>query len=249
MTESHNTLYHENLAAYALGTLDEDETRMLEEHLEHCLECQTELADYMAVSESLLSALPPRAPSPRLRGELKAHLPNNKKPSGAGLFQFLPQISFVQMTIAVALIFLLGLNLYSALQMRGLQLQQAELVQRVDTEQSAIAMLAYPNTQRISFNEGVAGSLLLNTETNKAIMFTWDLPELPDNQTYQIWLIDAQGNRISGGLFETYPEQGYTSVEVAVSSPLKGFVGLGVTIEPWGGSPGPTGTTVLKVNF
>jgi len=249
MTENHNNLYRENLAAYALGTLDEDETRMLEEHLENCLECQTELADYMAVSEDLLFALPPQAPSPRLRSQLEARLPNNKKPSGTGLFQWLPQISFGQMAAAVALIFLLGLNIYSSLQMRGLQRQQAELAQRMDAEQSAIAMLAYPNTQRISFNEGVAGSLLLNAETNTAILFTWNLPELPEDQTYQIWLIDEHGNRTSGGLFGTYPEQGYTSIEVTVSSPLKEFVGLGVTIEPWGGSPGPTGPNVLKVNF
>ena len=146
-------------------------------------------------------------------------------------------------------VFLLFLNLYSALQMRRLQGQQAELTQHIYAEQSAIAMLAYPGTQKISIHEGVAGSLLLNAETNTAVLFTWDLPELPEDQTYQIWLIDPQGNRVSGGLFETSPENEYTTVQVAVSSPLDDFVALGVTIEPWGGSPGPTGPNVLKVNF
>ena len=110
-------------------------------------------------------------------------------------------------------------------------------------------MLAYPGTQKIPINEGVAGSLLLNAETNTAVLFTWDLPELPQDQIYQIWLIDAGGNRISGGLFGTSPEYEYTSIQVVASSPLNDFVGLGVTIEPWGGSPGPTGPNVLKVNF
>ena len=249
MTENHNNLYRDNLAAYALGTLDEDETRMLEEHLENCQSCQAELADYTAVSNGLLSALPPQTPHSRLRKQVEARLPGNKKTSGAGRFWSLPRISFGQAGIAVAFVFLLFLNLYSALQMRRLQGQQAELTQHIYAEQSAIAMLAYPGTQKISIHEGVAGSLLLNAETNTAVLFTWDLPELPEDQTYQIWLIDAQGNRVSGGLFETSPENEYTTVQVAASSPLDDFVALGVTIEPWGGSPGPTGPNVLKVNF
>lgn len=249
MTESHNNLYRDNLAAYALGTLDENETHKLEKHLENCQECQTELAEFMAVSEGLLSALPPQVPHPRLRKQIEASLPNNKKPSSAVFFWWLPRIPFGRAATAVAFIFLLSLNLYSTLQMRSLQRQQAALAHRIEMEQSAIAMLAYPETEKISFNEGFAGSLLLNPDTSTAILFTWDLPELPEGQTYQVWLIDAQGNRISGGIFETSSEQGYTSTQVAASSPLKDFVGLGVTIEPRGGSPGPTGPNVLKVNF
>lgn len=249
MIENHDKLYRENLAAYALGALDENESRRLEEHLETCSACQAELAEYTAVSNGLLSALPPQEPRPGLRKQLEAHLPDNRKASGTGAFWSWPRISFGQAGIAVAFVFLLGLNLYSALQMRRLQGQQAELTQHIYADQSAIAMLAYPGTQKISIYEGVAGSLLLNAETNTAVLFTWDLPELPEDQTYQIWLIDSQGNRVSGGLFEASLENEYTTVQVAASSPLDDFVGLGVTIEPWGGSPGPTGPNVLKVKF
>lgn len=249
MTENHNTLYRENLAAYALGTLDIEEKRLLEEHLDTCAACQTELAEFMVVSEGLLSALPPKAPKPRLKKRLMAYLPQKEKISDSNSARPFPRFSFGQLATAVALVILLGSNLFSALQIRGLQREQAELAQRMYTEQSAIAMLAYPGTQTISITEGVAGSLLMNPETNTAILFTWDLPELPNDQTYQIWLIDAQGNRVSGGLFAAYPEQSYTSIRVLASSPLTEFIGLGVTIEPRGGSPGPTGPNVLKVNF
>jgi anti-sigma-K factor RskA len=244
MIEDHNTLYRENLAAYALGTLDTEETRQLEEHLESCAICQTRLAEFIVVSEGLLSALPPKSPNPRLKKRLKASLLKKRKPS-----RLFPRFSFGQVATAAILAILLGLNLFSALQIGGLQREQAELAQRMYTEQSAIAMLAYPGTQTISVTEGVAGSLLMNPESNTAILFTWGLPELPEDQTYQIWLIDAQGNRISGGQFTPYPEQSYTAIRVLASSPLTEFIGLGVTIEPRGGSPGPTGPNVLKVNF
>ena len=112
MIANHDRLYRENLGAYALGALDGDESRMLEEHLEDCLVCQAELADYMAVSKGLLSALPPREPHPGLRKQLEAHLPKDKKTSDTGSFWLLSRISFAQVGIAVAFVFLLGLNLY-----------------------------------------------------------------------------------------------------------------------------------------
>jgi anti-sigma-K factor RskA len=249
MTENHNTLYRENLAAYALGTLDIEEKRLLEEHLDTCAACQTEMTEFMVVSEGLLSALPPKAPKPRLKKRLMASLPKKGKTSSQSSLRPFARFSFGSFATTAALVILLGLNLFSALQIGGLQREQAELTQRMYTEQSAIAMLAYPGTQTISITEGVAGSLLMNLESNTAILFTWDLPELPEGQTYQIWLIDVQGNRVSGGLFTAYSEQSYTSIRVLASSPLTEFVSLGVTIEPWGGSPGPTGPNVLKVNF
>jgi len=249
MTEDHNTLFRDNLAAYALGALDSDEKRRLEEHLETCVECQAELADYTAVSEGLLSALPPQAPPAALRKQLAAHLPQTDQPGQRRLVWPFGGFSFSQVATAVVVLLLLASNLFSALQVRGLQHQQAELAQRLQTEQSAIAMLAYPGTESLPISEGVAGSLLVNKETNTAVLFTWNLDELPENETYQIWLIDEQGNRASGGLFVAQSQQAYTSTNVALPAPLTNFVGLGVTIEPRGGSSGPTGRNVLKVSF
>jgi len=246
MTEEH-ALFRDNRAAYALGSLDTDEVYALEVHLQTCPECQAELVHYERISTGLLSALPPQAPPPALRQRLAARLPQagkNERVRPAW------RISFAQLAVSAAFVLLLGLNLFATLQVRNLQRQQAELAQRLDTEQSAIAILAYPGTRTLPINgEGVAGSLLMNPETNTAVLYAWNLSELPGDKTYQIWLIDPQGNRVSGGLFVSQPEQIYTSASVASAVPFSDFVGLGVTIEPWGGSPGPTGPNVLRVNF
>jgi len=248
MTEEH-TLFRENLTAYALGALDAEDVRALDRHLESCQECQRELADYLAVSEGLLAALPPQAPPPDLKRQLSAHLQRTDKPARTRPAWSLPKVSFQQFAAVTAFIVLLGLNLFSTLQVRNLQQQQAELAQRLNAEQDAVAMLAYPETQKLPVSEGVAGSLLIDPYKNTAILFTWNLPELKEGEIYQIWLIDSQGNRISGGLFSPDPVQAYTSAKVASPIPLYEFVGLGVTVEPWGGSPGPTGPNVLKIKF
>lgn len=249
MTKEHNTLFRNNLAAYALGTLDPDDAHLLEGHLETCAECQAELADYMAVSEGLLSALPPQAPPSVLKEQLAAHLPRREQAIQKRLSRPFAGISFGQIATAAVVLLLLASNLFSAIQVRSLQRQQAELAQRLEAGQSAIAMLAYPGTEKLSISQGVAGSLLVNKDTNTAVLFTWNLGELPENETYQIWLIDEQGNRASGGLFVAQPGQAYTSTSVSLPAPITDFVGLGVTVEPRGGSPGPTGKNVLKVSF
>jgi anti-sigma-K factor RskA len=75
------------------------------------------------------------------------------------------------------------------------------------------------------------------------------MPELPADQTYQIWLIDPQGGRTSGGTFTPESELPYTSVSVYSTGSLADYVGLGVTVEPAGGSSQPTGERLFKVDF
>jgi anti-sigma-K factor RskA len=58
-----------------------------------------------------------------------------------------------------------------------------------------------------------------------------------------LWLIQ-DGERTDGGVFSVNPE-GYGSLWVEVPQSLSSFTAFGVSIEPSGGSPGPTGDKVL----
>jgi anti-sigma-K factor RskA len=113
-------------------------------------------------------------------------------------------------------------------------------------------MLAYPSTQAlpvIADVEDIAGSMLVDEDKNTAVLVLWNLPPLGAEQTYQIWLIDADGKRLSGGLFRPATVQGYTTATIQSPRPLREFVGIGVTVEPEGGSPGPTGSRILGVDL
>jgi anti-sigma-K factor RskA len=250
MSEDKTTHYRENIAAYALGALDKDEALQLEDHLAHCQECQRELAEYQAVSKDLLSALPPLSPHPSVKKQLTARLQNSDKgKTSAGSFWDQIQFSFGQAAAAMAVIILVGVNIFSFLQIRGMRHQQTELSNWIRAEQSAIAILAQPGTEIIPAGENGEGSLLINIETNTAVLLAQNLPDLPDDNVYQIWLIDPAGERVSGGLFSPNTDLTYEVIEVEVSDSLQNFVALGITIEPWGGSPGPTGTNIFKVTF
>jgi anti-sigma-K factor RskA len=251
MSDERCSPYRENLAAYALGTLDADEIPALESHLDGCKDCQAELADYQAVAAGLLSSVPPQEPPPGLRRKLAAQFLSQRSRTPNLLANIFAQFSLGQIAAAVTVAIMLGLNIYSSFQIRDLQRQQTALAERLSNDQTALSMLAYPSTQSLVVNpdvENLAGSMLVDREKRIAVLVLWNLPPLEAGQTYQAWLIDAEGNRVSGGLFA--PDgQRYTTITIRSPVPIGEFDGLGVTVEPNGGSEGPTGPRVLAVDL
>ncbi|MBI3739712.1 MAG: anti-sigma factor [Chloroflexi bacterium] len=241
MDDTHKT-FQENLSAYALGALDADEAAALRSHLQTCDSCRAELADYQRVSAGLLAALPPQAPGPALKRTLKKRLAAGTRP------QF--KWSWSQAAVSGAFVLLIVLNVVSISQVYSLKELQAEQGRERYSEQTAIAMLAYPGTQSIAFNQdGVAGSLLVDKNRNLLAVFAWHLPPAPAGKTYQMWLIDPKGDRTSGGFLTPEADQPFAMAVIASPQSLSDFVGLGITLEPSGGSPKPTGPKVLRVDF
>jgi len=240
MDDTHH-IFQENLSAYALGALSADESSALKIHLQTCESCRAELADYQRVSLGLLSALPPRAPSPKLKRILQKRL-TGSRPSF--------KLSFGQLVLSGALALALMLNVISILQVHLLKQQQAEMNKQFYSGQTAIAMLAYPGTQSIPFNQdGISGSLLVDRDRNLVAVFAWHLPPVPADKTYQMWLIDSQGDRTSGGFLVPDTDRPFVTAVISSPSPLTGFRGFGITLEPSGGSPKPTGPKTLSVDF
>jgi anti-sigma-K factor RskA len=142
------------------------------------------------------------------------------------------------------------MNLYSIVQMRSLQLAQTQLNRQIRTGQTLMSMLSYPATQRLSIgDQNVVGSILVDKERNMVALIVWNMPQLDETKTYQIWLIDPKGDRVSGGIFRPESDQPYTTQIIWPKQSLANFVGIGVTVEPSGGSEQPTGARVFRVNF
>lgn len=244
MAHDHSS-FLDDIPAYALSALDADEVAALEAHLQICESCRTELAAYRAVSDSLLTALPPQQPPAALRRRLQGRLPHNQKAARPRLTW-----SFDQVTLGLAITLLLAINVLSFFQIRSLQNQQIQLADQIQTSQIALAMLAYPGTRSLPINaQNIAGTLLLNKERNAAVLIAWNLPQLPENQTYQAWFIDAQGGRTSAAIFRPDPSLPFTSISIISPNNLSTFSGLGVTVEPSGGSAKPTGPRIFGIGF
>ena len=127
---------------------------------------------------------------------------------------------------------------------------QARLTQKYENGEAALAMLSTAGTKSIPVSAGgVSGTILVNQVANTGVLIIWNLPVLQQNQTYQAWLIDPQGKRTSAAIFNPEAGQAFTSAQISTTLALSNFTGLGVTVEPAGGSIQPTGQRIFKVDF
>lgn len=243
--DSEHAVFRENIPAYALGALDAGETAALEAHLLTCEACRAELTEHRALSANLAAALPPRRPPAHLRAQLRDRLPSRRGSASRSAFGFLRQA-----LVPALLLVLVAGNLLTFWQVQRLQQQQAQLARQVRTAQNAMAMLAYPSTESLAIHAGqVSGTLLLDRERNNAMIVMWDLPPLPENKTYQAWLVQPDGVRVSAAVFRPAAEGSYTAQPLWPEGSLSDYSAIGVTVEPAGGSPQPTGERLFKVDF
>lgn len=235
------------LAGYALGALEMDESIQVEAHLDSCPNCQEVLAGYRSVGEGLLFALPPQAPPAALRARLlKATLPASAKPA----WWARGRSYLVQVFTLTAVLVLLVTNLSLLQRSNRLLETQEALAQQNQTYQTAFSLLTYPDSQVAVVNhENVYGTLVYNPDDTLAVLTVRGLEALPAGQDYQVWLIEPDQDRISGGVFKSVGNEAYTSYVIQSPLALESFIGVGVTIEPEGGSPGPTGVRVLGVEL
>src|SRR5512147_2070139 len=115
MISEHST-FQNNLAAYALGALDPEEAAALEQHLQTCESCRSELVSYERVGSGLLAALPPRAPRASVRRSLQRQLAGEQRRTHP---QF--NFSFGQLVFGGLLAVLLVLNSVTVFQMSSLR--------------------------------------------------------------------------------------------------------------------------------
>jgi anti-sigma-K factor RskA len=87
------------------------------------------------------------------------------------------------------------------------------------------------------------GVLVISPDGRYGTLVVDGLQPLVAGQEYQLWLIIGD-SRVSGGVFSV-SSSGYGALKVEAPRPLSEYNRFGITIEPVGGSPQPTGKRVL----
>lgn len=234
------------IAAYALGALTEDERREVEEHLAAHSERQNEVDELRSTADLLALAPEERNPSPELRrsilGAVEPASGAEERPARSGwlggLFSF-PRLAYAASALVV-LIGLLGWNIALQGDVRQEQAQVRELRESLQTQADNFARS--PQIHEVS-GAGIArmaSGQVMEMGNGQTFLVTQDLPRLPENKTYQIWLIENDQPRPSG-LFE--PDEGITAA--SLDEPVNGAEVVAVTVEPDDGSPAPTSNPIL----
>ena len=231
---------NESLAAYALDCLDEGEKEVVTRHLAHCAECRAELSKYQEVAAFLPFAGELVDPPPQLKARLMARVQNQSLPNPRvadsptwidRLLNWTRQAAPLWGTVSLALVIMLGIsNLLLWGQVRQMQ----------TTRPPQMHFVRMSGTQSAPAAEGV---IVISADGDHGTLVVDGLPPLQADKQYQLWLID-NSKRTNGGVFSVDPD-GYGSLWVHSPRPLASYGSFGVTVEPQGGSPGPTGQKVL----
>jgi anti-sigma-K factor RskA len=263
MSTLHTPRLEELLPAYALGALDGEELREMEEHLAGgCEECRRLLALWQGDLEELAATVAPVEPSEITRARILRLTGGAAAPvRGAGRPSW---------WLAAAALVLLGLAVWGLAGQARLRDEvqrlaaardsQAREVERLSREVSAartqavraeqaLQVLAAPGVRSVVLaglgpSPGAKGRAYVNPSTRDALFYAFDLPALPADKTYQLWFI-AGGKPFSAGTFAVDP-RGAASLRVDRVADVRQIQAWAVTVEPRGGVPQPTGAFVLK---
>jgi anti-sigma-K factor RskA len=263
MSTPHTPRVEELLPAYALGALDGEDLRELEAHwVSGCEECRRQLALWQGDLEAVAAGVEPVQPSDVTRARV-LRLAGGAKKAPAAPPRRTPwwMAAVAAVLLALALWGLLG-QARMERQVKSLEAERDRLSREVNgleqqvglardearQARQALQVIAAPGVQSVLLaglgpSPGAKGRTYVNPSTRDALFYAFDLPALPADKTYELWLI-AAGKPVAAGTFDVDPRgTGTVRVERVTASPIQAWA---VTIEPRGGVPQPTGAMVLK---
>ncbi len=242
----------ELLSAYALGALDVDERTAVEAGLAQFPELRADLAKYGAVAHGLGAGVPLRMPPPTLKGAILSQAqPQPQRHTQLTLTWWEKLLNLLSASsllprAAFAVLALVG-GVVAAQLVRALPAGLEQVAQ----QQRAGAILANTGSTENVHLDGTTEEpnawavIRFARGERQAAMRVGHLPPLPTTQSYQLWLVNAEGKRWSGAVFNT-AQTGAQLVLVNCPRPMDEIVRFGVSIEPAGGSRDPSGSGVLR---
>lgn len=229
----------ELVPAYAFGATDAEERAQVEAHLEGCADCRALADGYMRLSDEMLHTVPMVTAPAHLSADLRRRIASSTPATPFWRTWFSPRHRLVLGFAAALLLLLLATNLYWSS-------HTARVERDLAIHIAAIESLAGAPAARLVSDDAdsaARGILYFHPDETVAVLRVSDMPALPDDETYQLWLIRAE-ERDSGGLFR--PDDEGTAVLLIVAPRLMGeYDAVGVTVEPAGGSPTPTSPRVI----
>jgi anti-sigma-K factor RskA len=254
LTDVHPRL---DIAGYALGTLEPDELLHVEQHLGGCSSCWAE-ARRLGLVVNNLGLIPWTIPAPALaKVRLLASIDRAPAPISVRTGLSAWKVATAVMAIAASVFALVaGASLFVTRQaLNEVEQVNAELGQlrrQVNEQGTALQLLSSANSKLAvlagSPDVPAAGARIVFDPTgHRALVGVSNFPVIDPDKVFQLWLWRGT-ERISCALFSV-DQAGTQTVSVWAKEELSTYEGMGVTVEPQGGSPIPTGQRVVGGRF
>ena len=235
------------IPAYALDALDDTERQAVEALLATDAEAQQLLAEYQAVADVFVLAVPARKAPSSTRAGLQQRLAERRASSNSRADQppfivekpkprTLPRFWIV--LGAAAAVFLVLIAAFIAAQ----QLNPPDEQQVASAQELYYMLQDDEGAQKIPIEpvaEGVQGDLVVSADGETAILRLAELPQIEADEAYQLWAVE-DSEPLSAGLYHWADGHGPYYVRLELAKPINGYQRFGMSIEPRDGSPTPT---------
>lgn len=224
---------HTLTGPYVLDALPEDERVRFEAHLAECAFCTTEVAELRTAAVKLatqVSAPPP----PALKANVLSAIEDVRQlppvVHGRSAARAVPR------RIGRRSVFALAAAALAVALSGGIAIDQyRDRTTAEHANEQVAAVLAQPDAHTVhgAVEGGGQATVVLSTKADKSVVVLRDLPKLPANRTWQLWMIDPSKTAHSVGLAGG-------DITQVINGSTTGMASFGLTIEPNGGSRTPT---------
>ncbi len=229
----------EFLPAYALDCLSQEETLVVGQHLSQCQQCQEELAAYQRIVNALPQAIPLASPPAELKKRIMDGLPGHPAHAAAArprvdsrrIWSWLQRLAPAAAFVSFLLVIVLAAGVIW-------QFQRIRRLEALTPANFGVIKLTGTNNAPLA-----SGLLVISRDGSLGTLVVDNLPRLDSAHQYQLWLMH-DNQRTNGGVFSVSGD-GYGALTIHSPMPLVTYNRFGITIEPIGGSTGPTGAKVL----
>jgi anti-sigma-K factor RskA len=243
--------FAEDLALYALGALQGGERIALEKHLEDCSGCRRELeqlrSDMALMALSSVGPTPPRRSRRRLLDAIGREPRIRVVPTR---WAWWATVSWFA-AAALALVAVVLWRQNAELQQRVSQLQHQSTEQQAQLQRArdVLATLTATDAMRVTLVAAKTppqpqGKAIYVRNRASLIFLASNLPMLPPQKAYELWLIPTVGAPIPAGLFKPDAHGSATVINPPLPTGVEAKA-FAITVEPEAGSAAPTSQPIM----
>jgi anti-sigma-K factor RskA len=259
---------HGLVGAYAVDAVDDEERAAFERHLAECPECRAEVASLQEAASHLslttatpapeamranvlagIKAIRPLPPvegtrtqppaeasshgaAPSVQGSARVDEPSNVVP-----LRRRPRLATWLTAAAAAAAIVVGGTVWSPWD------DGAEEPRLTATEQ----VLRADDAQRYEkVIDGARATIVRSASLGRAVIIADNMPPAPAGKDFQVWFdVPGQG-MVSAGVM---PHEAKPTLTMLLEGDAAKATGAGITLEPAGGSPAPTGEPIALIAF
>ncbi|WBQ02273.1 anti-sigma factor [Kribbella sp. CA-293567] len=235
---------HALTGPYVLNALPEDERIGFEEHLADCQSCSAEVAELREAANKLGTAVASEPP-PALKARVLAEITKTRQlhplvkpevplPAPVQLQRKgFSRRSFFSLAAA-------GLAVAGAGGIAIDQYRDNSQAQRQNDQLAGLLAESDAQTVRGNLKNGGQATVVMSSTKDRAIVLLRDLPALPDDKTYQLWLMDKGRDMHSVGLATGDDSK-------LIQGGVADKIAFGLTVENKPGATAPTLTTATVI--